>query len=454
MTEAVLDIGSRRELFVDDFLIERMDGVELRLNKPVPREVALVHDAPWEGNTCCYHTVFRDGDVIRMYYRGSHYDPEDEDDKSQVVCYAESRDGIEWVRPELGLVKYGGSKANNIVWDGQGSHNFAPFRDTNPACPPDEQYKALGSHDGALCAFKSPDAIHWSLLRNEPVITEGKFDSQNLAFWDELRECYVDFHRHALETEEGGVRAIMTCTSADFRTWTDPVWVEFPDVPLEQLYTNAVTPYHRAPHLYVGFPKRFVPGRTAPGHEQTGISDGTFMSSRDYVHFKRWGEAFVRPGLQDERWHNRNNMTAWGILEADNFLPGVPPELAIYSTESYYQGEACRLRRLSLRLDGFVSVNAPLKGGELVTRPITFGKGTLRLNVSTSVAGGVRVEIQDEVGTPLEGYALADSEEIFGDDVDRAVSWGGKRNLDELAGRPVRLRFALADADLYAFQIA
>ena len=110
-----------------------MDGVELRLNKPVPREVALVHDAPWEGNTCCYHTVFRDGDVIRMYYRGSHYDPEDEDDKSQVVCYAESRDGIEWVRPELGLVKYGGSKANNIVWDGQGSHNFAPFRDTNPA---------------------------------------------------------------------------------------------------------------------------------------------------------------------------------------------------------------------------------------------------------------------------------------------------------------------------------
>ena len=70
-----VDIGTRRELFVDDYLIERRKNVELRLQKPVPRNVAIDHDVPWEGNTCCYHTVFQDGKLFRMYFRGSHYDP-------------------------------------------------------------------------------------------------------------------------------------------------------------------------------------------------------------------------------------------------------------------------------------------------------------------------------------------------------------------------------------------
>src|SRR5262249_40855951 len=57
-----LDIGDRRELLVDDFLIDKREGLELRLQTPVPREVVMVHDAPWEGSGCGYHTIFRDGD--------------------------------------------------------------------------------------------------------------------------------------------------------------------------------------------------------------------------------------------------------------------------------------------------------------------------------------------------------------------------------------------------------
>ena len=71
----VIDIGSRRELFVDDFLIERLSGqAELRLHHPVPREVVFTADRPWEGNLMFHVTVFRDGDIYRMYYRGWHYD--------------------------------------------------------------------------------------------------------------------------------------------------------------------------------------------------------------------------------------------------------------------------------------------------------------------------------------------------------------------------------------------
>ena len=458
----VVDIGTRRELFVDEYLIERMDGVQLVLHQPSPREVAITHDVPWEGNTCCYHTVFRDDDVYRMYYRGSHFDQTTKSSPhAQVACYAESTDGIHWTRPELGLFEFDGSTANNIIWMGDiGIHNFAPFKDMNPDCKPGERYKAMGSGKGGLFAFVSPDAVRWSLMRSEPVITKGAFDSQNLAFWDSVRGGYVDFHRGFTE----GVRAIMTCTSTDYVNWTDPVWLEYGDTPNEHLYTNQITAYYRAPHILMGFPKRFMPQRTFPGNRMPGLSDGVFMTSRDGVNFKRWTEAFIRPGLWRERWVNRNNMTAWGVVETASSTPGVARELSIYSTEGYYETETAKLRRFSLRLDGFVSLQAPLGGGEVVTRALkfaAFGAGVpstadaevqLLINHSTSAAGSVRCEILGEDGSPVPGFSLAEADEIFGDDIERAVSWQGRMDLKALAGRPLRLRFLLADADLYAFR--
>ncbi len=136
-------IGSNRELFLDNHVIEKISGdAQLALQQPVPQKVALVTGAPWEGNTCAYYTVFTDtnaaGEVIvRLYYRGSHYDPEKRNQTHrQVTCYAESKDGIHWTKPNLGLYEFAGSKANNIVWDGAGTGSFTPFKDTNPACPP------------------------------------------------------------------------------------------------------------------------------------------------------------------------------------------------------------------------------------------------------------------------------------------------------------------------------
>ena len=362
-------IGSRLEPFVDEYLIDELRNAELRLNAPIAREVAIVHDAPWEGNICCYHTVFQDGDLFRMYYRGAHYDETSRTlTHPELYCYAESRDGVHWTKPELGIYEFDGSKQNNIILMGAGSHNFAPFKDSNPACDPEARYKALASGNGGLIAFASPDAIHWKLMRNEPVIVEGAFDSQNLAFWDSVRERYVDFHRDF----RNGIRDIKTCFSQNFIDWTDPDWIDYPDVPAEHLYTNAITPYPGAPHVFVGFPKRLVLDRNPARHRYAGCSDGVFMSSRDGHTFKRWREALVRPGQQVERWVNRNNMTAWGILVTESGPLGTPNELSIYSTENYYRGDAVRLRRYASRLDGFVSVNAKATGGELITKPITF----------------------------------------------------------------------------------
>jgi hypothetical protein len=445
-----IDVGSRRELLVDDYLIESLAGkAALRLHQPVPREVAIVHDEPWEGNISYYHTVFRDGDRYRMYYRGAHHDWETKRVTHQVVCYAESQDGIRWTKPELGIVEFKGSKKNSVIWDGPGSHNFAPFKDTNPAAKPEAAYKAIAGGGGGLYPFQSPDGVHWSLASDKPVITKGAFDSQNLAFWDGVRGLYVDYHRMGRD----GVRDIMTATSTDFLHWTDPVFIEYPGAPKEHLYTNQIQPYYRAPHLLLGFPKRFSPSRRSPvDHPLPGVSDIVFMSSRDGKTFNRWTEAWIRPGLQPERWVCRNNFVAWGIVETHSALDGEPNELSFYSMEGYYQGETCQIRRYTIRIDGFVSARAPFSGGELVTKPLTFAGNRLTLNFSTSAAGGVRIELQQPDGTPIPGFALADCQEVFGDELQRTVSWTGGSDLGKVSGQAVRLRFALRDADLFSFQ--
>jgi hypothetical protein len=448
---ATIDVGSRLEPLVDDYLIDSLKGATLTLHAPVMREVAVVHDRPWEGNVCAYHTVFRDGDLCRMYYRGQHYDTKTGKLSPEVTCYAESKDGVHWTKPDLGLVEFAGSRHNNIILANMpATHNFAPFLDTNPACKPEQRYKALGCGGGGLMAFKSNDAIHWTPLQEKPVITKGLFDSQNLAFWDCTRQRYVGFHRDMRDN----VRDILTSNSTDFMHWTEPVWLEYPGAAKEHLYTNQIVPYFRAPHIFFGFPKRFVPGRKAvdmsPNND--GVSDGLFMTSRDGLNFHRWSEALIRPGLQKERWINRNNMTAEGILVTGADTPGMPDELSIYSTENYYRGESCRLRRFTVRIDGFVSIRAGSKSGKMLTHPLTFQGKTLTINGSTSGAGSIRVELQDESGKPIPGYTLDDSTEFYGDEISHTMAWKQGTDLGKLVGRPVRLRFVLKDADLYAIQ--
>lgn len=475
-------IGHRRELFVDSHLIESLDGAQRSLHHPVAREIAIVHDEPWEGAGCGYHSIVIDGDLYRMYYRGSALGVKDGALQlgKEVYCYAESHDGIHWDKPNLGLHEYNGSKQNNIIWTGVGTHNFAPFLDTHPDCPPESRFKALGgtAKEGGLFAFHSPDGIHWSLMHQEPVVTEGAFDSQNLAFWDASAGTYRVYFRTFTEGvttgkvwKPAGYRAIRTASSSDFLSWSNEADLTYEDSPVEHLYTNQIGPYYRAPHLLLGFPTRYIergwsPSMRAlpePEHREqrsaahlrygTALTEGLLMASRDGEHFERWNEAFLRPGPERaDTWNYGHLYTAWHLAETKSTLPGAPNELSLYSSEGAWTGNSSAIRRYTLRLDGFVSVNAGWNGGELITRPIQFEGDRLTLNFATSAAGSIRVEIQDEDGTPLPGFALEDSAEVFGDAIDRSVVWKDGTDVSSLAGKPVRLRFTLKDADLYSFQ--
>ena len=477
-----VNIASHRELFVDDYLIDRLDRTRLVLHRLRSREVALKFDQPWEGNTSGYVTVMRDGELLRMIYCGhrmvwdsgkllmSH---------SPVVCYAESRDGLTWKKPHLKLFRWRGQDAdkmpdpmaNNIVWPGSSeSGTFVPFIDTRPGCPATEKFKAVGGvHTTGLFLFTSPDAQHWT-KSDEAIFKQGALDSMNVVFWDARQELYVLYFR----TVTDGLRSISTATSPDLRNWSEPVQLEYPGSPHQQMYTNQISPYYRAPHIRVGFPTRYTARKmtdqlrslepkdlraeltAAYARVGSDLTDGVFMSSRDGTRFRRWDEAFLRPGPEasafGSSWTYGDNYQNYGLFETKSDIDGEPNELSLLFSEGYWRDGESRLRRYTIRLDGFVSVQAPYAGGEIITKPLTFTGDRLTINYSTSAAGGMRVELQTPHGEAIEGFTLADCPEIIGDRIDHPVRWTQTADVSELAGKPVRLRITMKDADLFSIQ--
>lgn len=453
-------IGNQLQLFLDDWLIDSMTGLRLRLHSPQRAEVVLRKDKQWEDSTMFDPVIIKDGPRYRMWYRANFNSP------PFYTGYAESDDGIHWLKPPLGLIEFGGEKANNIVWS-SGPDKSAPyvlcvFRDENPEMPASERYKAIavrrrpGSNPPSddIFGLVSADGLRWQLLQKEPIIRgpvgDAMFDSHNIAFWDSSRSRYVIYARGWPDGWPNGTRGIRLAVSSDFRHWaaleTLDLWGEAPD--RDHLYKNAATPYYRRPDTLLMFPKRFLPARKSPDAkwEHGGLSDILFMSSRDGIHWdRRFREAFIRPGRDPLNWHER------AIEVGPGLVPTGDGEMSLYFIE-HYRSESVQIRRGVLREDGLVSVHAKFDGGELVTRPLVFLGDQLMINFSTSAAGSVRVEVQDPAGRPYAGFELGACDEIYGDELNRAVLWNDRSNLGKLSGKPVRLRIALREADLFSMR--
>ena len=454
-----VDIGNRAEIFVDHHVIESLSGVELRLHEPRGAESVVAFDKPWEGRYSGYTTVLKDGDTYRMYYRGLPKAGKDGSD-TETTCYAESTDGVRWTKPELGLFEWEGSKANNIILANHAplSHNFSPFLDTNPDCPPDERLKAVaGTEKSGLVAFVSGDGVRWRKIQDKPVFTEGVFDSQNVAFWSELEQRYVCYFRVWSEGGYRGYRSVAKTTSKDFIHWEKPTEMSYGDTPQEHLYTNQTHPYFRNLHLYIAIAARFMPGRrvvTPEQFEQIGgeskysgdSSDTVLMTSRGGTAYDRtFMEGFVRPGLGMNNWTSRTNYPALGVVPIDDTT------MSFYVNRNYGQTSAY-LQRMEMRIDGFSSLHASYDGGETTTKPITFEGSQLDLNIATSAAGSIWVELIDASGAAIPGFAMDDCDEILGDQIARTVTWKGSADLSKWSGQPIRLRFRMKDADLFSFR--
>lgn len=494
--EGYANIGSRRQLFTDDFLVDTSrTTAEKRLHAPEYLEPAITLDRPWEGDGCTYHNIVWDEEkrLWRMYYIALEMFKPDggmHGGDAVRVCVLESADGRNWVRPELGIVEFNGSTRNNIILTKDmlpgilNIDNFFVMRDANPAPAVCGRFKAVMAYneriDGRrvnyLASFVSDDGCHFERLG--VVTRSGYFDTLNTIVWHEATGrylCYIrSFHQKGSFKEYEGrekdgelnlfVRDIRVLTSTDFMTWSEPEHITFDSERDYPLYTNCVTPCPGAEHLLIGMPTRYVERQewTANfdrlcGREKRlermkierrfglAVTDCLFMSSRDGKNWARFDQAFLRPGPEyPTNWVYGSCYPCVGMIKTPSRIPGGDDLLKLFVYRNHWSGEPTVLESYAIRQEGFVSRHADAEERVLVTKPFIFSGNALEINFSTSAMGYARIVLQAEGGEALE------SAELFGDSARRRVDFDG--DLSALAGKPVRLRIALADADIYSFR--
>lgn len=499
--ENVWDIGSQRQLLIDKRFAASSRGVEWVVHPPVKTgEWTIKPEHKWEmGGVGPYSSVLKEGDTYHMWYHVMASVQWHIDEAAGAICYARSRDGIHWEKPELGLVEFEGSRKNNIVF-GHGAAGYTLGQDggmvfIDPQAPSTDRFRLLIRHKDigpGLHVFSSGDGIHWrlthtSIITYRPQARGHHLDSQNVLFWDERLGKYVAYVRKNVNEKGSQGRAIARAESdhlGGFPVVQDLPTVLAPDdldlkhdgTAVVDYYMSAAIKYPWAQDVYLMFPTayyHYIPGRLAEFPKEVptnaGPLDTQFAASRDGITWERYERrAFVELGMKGEfDWASAR--TIWGIVpdttgrylfmyyRASDWLHGWDRDernkRLLSAAGLGADQNIAVLSRLVLRRDGFVSVRGAYTGGELTTPPLTFTGSKLVLNVDTSATGIVQVEIQDAGGKPLEGYTLDRCDLIHtANETNHPVSWRGRGDVKPLEGRPVRLRFAITNADLYAFQ--
>ncbi|MFM2093183.1 MAG: hypothetical protein RIS70_307 [Planctomycetota bacterium] len=459
--ETTIPLGSRKALLVDRKFVADSLGTRLQLHPPKKTGERLIEsEHPWESATINWFSILKDGDLYRMWYEC--YDVEGwptADDTS--FCYAESRDGIHWTKPKLGLYSYRGSTQNNILFRqiGEGTHRSRVHGNCvfiDPSAPPDARYKCIsqGQFQGIadlpyfVAGMSSPDGLHWK--RDPQPICRIFADSQYSGFWDDRTRQYSIFGR----VPGRGGRAIGRSSAAQFAGFSPFARVlqsDDADPTEADLYNPACMRYPGETDLYVMFPSLFR-------HQQDTL-EIRLAVSRD---------------LETWTWPERETpllgLGADGGFDSGSLYMGNGGCLRTGSEWSFYfSGSSLKHREVELNFladpknrrvisravaspDRLVSVVAHNDRGQFTTPPLEIRGTQLRLNAITATNGEIRVAILDRQGKPLPRYGLADCRKIQGDRNDHIAVWGESEKPLSQFDQPVRLQFELHNADLFSFQ--
>jgi len=451
---APIDVGCEKQLFLDDRFVERTDGVERRVNRPhLTRETCVIATMPWEANAAHTFgvTVLEVNRQVRMYY------PSWDRQNRLWYCLATSPDGKRWTKPPLRAVPFEGDLNTNIVYPDASCPKLdgyffgtCVFIDTNPKCLPAERYKMING-DSKTWVFGSPDGIHFKPLYGKPSF--GASDTNNVCFFDRRSGRYVAYMRGF----EHNLRVVTRCEFDDLADFgRDEVVFSYDRADQDSIdrsryvamdfYNTSAVQYPFAANAYFIFPSAYYhyPDPPIGRRPNDGDANIQFAASADGVHWKR----FDRKPFIDLAEGQHGAYMATGFVRRGDKLYlyyGID-----YNTHGAPMVPSDYITRAEIRLDGFVSVDADTEGA-VTTAPLRFSGRRLRLNVQ---GDAVRVALLDADGNPLPGRSLAECDEIAGDSTAARVSWRGAWDLSRLAGRTVRLRFALRRAKLYSFQFA
>jgi hypothetical protein len=454
-----LGIGQAKQLFIDDYVIGSVKDLRRKVHEPrrYEQNPILTGTKSWEkwligvnGRPMLYDEETRE---FKMWYGSYLSDKAAPSGLRYRVCYATSKDGIHWVRPDLGEVEWEGSRKNNLIkWGVQWMRRPNVIKDLHDP-DPSRRYKMtyVDVFDGKTAITKafSADGIRWQLnVDGKPWFRMNH--GANLLGWDPRVERYVIFTKMP-----GSQDSMGRATSTDFLNWTDPQTVLAPDPTERNANFKGLTAFSYG-DIYLGFLYNFE--RQPDGFL---VSQAELAMSRDGVKWQRVapGEPCFRLGPKGS-WESHGVFPVAPVIHKDRIMVFYCAWNVPYGVDDMKRVEAGWVENgmrkqhaiglSTLRLDGFVSLEAGPRPGSVTTKTVELAGGTLEVNAD--VRGDLRVELLDEAERPLEGYSAADCEPVRSDSLKHTIRWKEKSSLEPLRGRSVRVRFILRDGAIYAFQ--
>ena len=336
-----LGVGSQKQLFIDHKFIESKENISLCVNPPVKRREAVIHsDKPWDAFAVTFLSVAEDGGVYKMWYEAFDGDIWGGGARKTQLCYATSKNLLDWDKPNLGIVDYQGSRDNNILIE----NVFASAVFIDPHGKPQQRYKLLYSPAGAdFRVATSPDGIHWEM----PGTKVADFlagDVPQVAFWDRRLNKYAVYFRPAarfpfvdfIQSDPPVVAPkVIRHGRQVARVEVDDILAPWPkedarlvltadehDPEGSDIYTHFPYQYPYAADAYFMFPmtyQHFHSDETDVGND--GVNDVQFAASRDGIHWMRYDrKTYIQRGLLGEP-DGGMMATEWGAnLRRGNYL--------------------------------------------------------------------------------------------------------------------------------------
>lgn len=425
-----------RHLVLDSRKIASTSNVKLVLGKikKHPANPLFGEEKPWEQRFDNFYGSIiyeEDKELYRLWWNPFIYDPDEgAEERENGLEYAYSKNGIKWTKPNLGLVEYEGSRKNNLINRDSG-HGHGIFKDPHEADPA-KLYKMIARESGVSVAY-STDGMHWS---DWIKAFKAKADTHNNAIWAPTLNRYVAISREFRGEGNNRRRVVARSESKDFLSGWSDVEIVMDGGPKFQTYANAV--FHHA-GVYLGLVAIF------------DTSDGPTDN-------KVWTELAWSPDTK--QWHR--------ICEGTPFIPnstveGDPDWGTAYAclnplfrdtdeVRIYYGG--CDGKHNRYR-DGYLMLATIRKDrwagyeasgvGAVETAGVTCDGPNLYVCADVREGGSIRAEV---IGA--DGLALNDCKPIRTDVSDGRITWSG-RDLKELRGSAIKLRFELEKATIYSF---
>ncbi len=451
------EVGTHRThfLLLDSRIIEKVENAKLTVGtvEKYKANPLFGEDKPWEkrfdnlyGNVIydkeeriykCWYSPF----IIDQSAKGMSLEDRDNnayeapDNREMGICYATSKDGISWKKPELGIVQYGQSKVNNIIWRGSGDrgehwhgpHGSGIFKDLHEQ-DPDRRYKAILKGEILSVAF-SADGIHWDQPISCPA-ADVAGDTHNNAFWAPTLGKYVGITRSWGEAKG---RQVARIESEDFINWTKA------EVVLEGIDKNQQT--YAMPVFYYG---GVYLGLVAI-HDQD--ADRVWTELTWSADTKVWNR--VNPGTPLIPCSDSKLDYDYGCVYPCAYPIFLKDEIRLYYGGSDYlhfgwrNGSLCLA---TLRPDGFAGYEQETIDNPAVitTAMVSYNGQPIRITADVQDGGFVKVNLLNK-----NGDHLATAETVSNTITDGKLMFSEKISSDK-----VQLQFELSKAKLYSFNLS